>query len=80
MTKKLKTSGPARFSLTSLADILPARDPIFGEDLGSLEGFREGMTRSLVPLTPYECVIAESVVGIEWELIQHGRLGRVAVL
>ena len=29
---------------------------------------------SLVPLTPYEGVIAENLIAIEWELIQHRRM------
>lgn len=27
--------------------------------------------RALVPFTPKECVIAEKLIAIEWELLQH---------
>ena len=30
--------------------------------------------RSLVPMTPYEGVIAENLISIEWELLQHQRM------
>ncbi len=65
---------PARFGLVTFAEFLPVRDHIVGEDLGSFDGFREGMIRSLAPVTPYEGVIAENLVAIEWELIQHRRM------
>ena len=32
------------------------------------------MTRALAPLTPYEHVLAENLIAIEWELIQHRRM------
>jgi len=50
------------------------RDPIPGEDPGSFEGFRAAMMASLIPGTPYECVIAENLIAIEWELVQHRRM------
>jgi len=65
---------PARFNLTSFADLLPVRDHIIGEDQGSFDGFHAGMTHSLAPLTPYEGVIAENLIAIEWELLQHRRM------
>lgn len=74
MPKKLKPLEPARFGLARFADLLPARDHIVGEDAGSFDGFREEMTRTLAPFTPYESVIAENLISIEWELIQHRRM------
>jgi len=65
---------PARFNLTSFAELLPVRDHIIGEDLGSFGGFHAGMMHSLAPLTPYEGVIAENLIAIEWELLQHRRM------
>lgn len=70
----LTTPDPRGFGLRSFADILPAREPIVGEDAGSFDGFRLGMMASLAPATPYECVIAENLVAIEWELLQHRRM------
>ena len=79
MPKKLMPPDPARFGLARFADILPAREHIIGEDPGSFEGFREGMIPSLVPLTPYEGVIAENLIAIEWELIRHRRMRDVGL-
>jgi len=71
MTTNLTPPDPARFNLTSFAELLPRRAPIVGEDHGSFEGFRTGMMQSLLPMTPYEGVIAENIIAIEWELLQH---------
>ena len=65
---------PTRFNLTSFAELLPARDHIIGEDPGSFDGFHGGMMQSLAPVTPYEGVIAENLIAIEWELLQHRRM------
>lgn len=72
--KQIVSPDPVRFGLGSFADILFARDPIVGEDPGSFALFHAGMTRSLAPTTPYECVIAENLISIEWELVQQRRL------
>lgn len=74
MTKKAKLPDAGRFNLASFADILPARDPIIGEDPGSFEVFHEGLMLSLAPVTPYECVIAENLISIESELQPHRRM------
>lgn len=62
------------FGLESFADLLPARNPIIGEDAGSFDRFHGAMVASLGPTTPYECVIAENLIAIEWELTQHRRM------
>jgi len=36
--------------------------------------FHAGLTQSLAPATPYEAVLAESLISIEWELLQHRRM------
>jgi hypothetical protein len=74
MSKDLALPSPARFGLASFAELLPAREPIIGEAPSSFAGFREGMMRALIPFTPYECVIAENLIAIEWELLQHRRM------
>ncbi|MEP1201226.1 hypothetical protein [Tateyamaria sp.] len=74
MAKKLIPPDPARFDLTSFADLLPARDPILGEGLGAFAVFHAGLKHSLAPMTPYECVVAENLIDIEWELFQHRRM------
>ncbi|PJK28362.1 hypothetical protein CVT23_17415 [Minwuia thermotolerans] len=79
MSKKVSLPNPQRFNLTSFAEILPARDPIIGEDPGSFEGFHGGLMHSLAPLTPYECIIAENLVAIEWELLQRRRMREAGI-
>lgn len=74
MPNDLISPDAGRFGLTSFADILPARDLIVGEDPGSFDGFHGGMMQSLAPITPYECVVAENLIAIEWELLQHRRM------
>ena len=74
MTTDLTPPDPARFDLASFADLLPSRAPIIGEDPGSFDGFHNGMMQSLLPMTPYEGVIAENLIAIEWELLQHRRM------
>lgn len=77
--KKQALVDPVRFNLASFADMLCQREPIIGEDPGSFEVFHQGLMASLRPKTPYECVIAENLVQIEWELLQQRRM-REAVL
>lgn len=79
MSKKVSLPDAGRFSLASFAEILPTRDPIIGESAGSFDVFHEGMARSLAPATPYECVIAENLVAIEWELLQRRRMRETAI-
>ena len=74
MSNDLSPTSPERFGLSSFAEFLPKRDPIIGEDPGSFAGFHDGMMRSLTPFTPYECVIAENLIAIEWELLQQRRM------
>ncbi|MDU8943251.1 hypothetical protein [Ovoidimarina sediminis] len=74
MANEISLPDPKRFNLASFAELLAARDPIPGEDPGSFDGFHEGLMRSLSPATPYECVIAENLVVIEWELFQQRRM------
>jgi hypothetical protein len=77
--KKDTLPDPQRFNLESFATILPERQSMVGEDAGSWEAFHAGMRQSLNPGTPYEAVIAENLIAIEWELLQH-RSMREAVL
>ena len=77
--KKETLPDPQRFNLDSFAAILPRREAIVGEDPRSWEAFQASMRQSLNPGTPYEAVIAENLISIEWELLQHRRM-RDAVL
>ena len=80
MSKDLSPRDPKHFGLSSFADLLSSRTTILGEDPGTFEQFREGLMGSLKPLTPYECVIAESLVSIEWELFQRRRMREAALM
>jgi hypothetical protein len=74
MSKDLTTPNPRDFGLASFADLLSSRPPIPGEEPGGFQALRGGLLSSLAPMTPYECVVAESLVAIEWELHQRRRL------
>jgi hypothetical protein len=74
MSKDLTTPEPRDFGLASFADLLASRPPIPGEEPGGFQTLRQGLIASLTPMTPYECVVAESLIAIEWELHQRRRL------
>lgn len=74
MSNNVTKHDPRDFGLTRFGDLLSSRPPIAGEDPGSFDAFRLGILSSLTPLTPYECVVAESLVAIEWELLQRRRM------
>ena len=74
MSAHLQTLSPVALGLDRFARSLPARAPIAGEDPGSYDAFHAGMVETLVPCTPYEQVIADNLIGIEWELVQHRRM------
>ncbi len=74
MSRRISLPDPKRFDLASFADLLPDREPIIGEDPGSYDGFHEGVMQVLAPTTPYESVIAENLIAIEWELLQQRRM------
>jgi len=74
MSKVIAKPDPTQFALASFADLLSTRGVIVGEEPGSFDSFHEGMMRSLMPATPYECVISENLIAIEWELLQHQRM------
>jgi hypothetical protein len=65
---------PLDFGLTSFADILPKRDTIPGEEAGSFAVFQAQLMRTLTPFTPYEFVVAENLISIEWEILQHRKM------
>ena len=37
------------------------------------------MMLELAPATPYECVIAENLVALEWEMLQHRRMRNACI-
>ena len=72
--KSVVALDPGRFDLVSFADILPSREPIVGEAVGSYVMFHAGISQSLAPATPYECVMVENLIAIEWQLLQHRQI------
>lgn len=79
MGKKLTKPDPRDFHLESFADLVSGKLPIIGEDAGTFEAFRLGLLASIDPLTPYECVIAENLISIEWELLQQRRMREASI-
>lgn len=79
MASRSAVPDPGAFGLTSFADLLPARDPIIGEIPGAFQRFRAAMMVELAPATPYECVIAENLDALEWEMLQHRRMRRACI-
>jgi hypothetical protein len=45
-----------------------------GEDPDTYEGLREALLHDLVPRSPYERLLAENLITLEWEAIRHRRL------
>lgn len=74
MPEDMKLTDPRRYGLSSFAELLAPRDPLIGEDPGTYEAVHAGLMASLTPMTAYECVIAENLVAIEWEILQHRKL------
>jgi len=74
MTKAVTKIDPAQFNLTSFADLLAGRDVIVGEVPGSYATYETHMLSSLAPMVPYECVIAQDIIAMSWELLQHKRM------
>lgn len=65
---------PQRFGLASFLELLPGRDPLPGQSPAAFPAFEAGLLRALAPVTPYEAVIAENLIAIEWDLLQHRRM------
>ncbi len=74
MASSMHTLSPAPFALDSFLAILPERAPMTGEDPGSYSAFHAAMAAALEPASPYEQVIAENLIGLEWELLQQRRM------
>lgn len=79
MPDDLTRSNPADFGLASFRDLLPKRAPLPGEPAALFAPFREKLLASLEPATPYECVLADGIVELEWELQQHRRMRDEAI-
>lgn len=70
---------PARFGFASFIELLPGRGSMPGPSADAFPAFESALLRSLAPATPYEAVIAENLIAIEWELLQHRRMRDRAV-
>lgn len=79
MPDDLARSNPADFGLTSFRDLLPKRAPFPGEHVTLFAPFRQQLLEALEPVTPYECVLADGIVELEWELQQHRRMRDAAI-
>ena len=74
MAKRPAAYDPEAFGLSTFAALLPSRIPIIGEVPDAFARFHKTMMLELAPATPYECVIAENLVALEWEMLQHRRM------
>lgn len=70
MTEHQHTDWQITQAKSSFQALLEARQPIVGEDEGGYEALRDAILASLNPFTPYERVMAENLVAIEWEILQ----------
>lgn len=78
MSRQITAPSPDRFGLGSFAEMLSGRGNLLGED-ATFDVFHEFMLRSLTPFTAYECVIAENLIAIEFELVQRRRMRDASV-
>jgi len=69
-----KLPDPERFGLTSFLDLLPKREQMPAQASQDFEEFRLQLLRALLPGTAYECVTADNLIALEWELQQHRRM------
>lgn len=74
MNDHLTQPDPRRFGLARFSDVLAPRATIPGEAPGTFEDFRESLLAALAPATPYEAVVAENLVRLEWEMVQTARI------
>lgn len=80
MAARKQLPNPKPFSLNSFADLIKDRGAIPGERPGSFHGFHAGLMKDLQPFAPYEMVLAENLIAIEWEMIQHRRMRNQVIL
>ena len=76
MTNELSPLDPERFGLSSFADLLSPKGPLFGEDWDAFETLHDALYVSLAPITAYEATMAESLIAIEWELVERRKMRR----
>ena len=79
MANNLAKSNPVDFGFTTFATLIGKREPIAGETNLPFDTFHNQLVASLKPMTPYEAVIAENLIAVEWELLQHRRMRDVTL-
>ena len=63
-----------RSSLTSPADLIEVGSPtrlLPGEDEGAYDALRQALLADLAPSTPYQKILAENLVDLEWEATRY---------
>lgn len=70
MTEYQSTDLQITRAANSFQALLEARQPILGEEEGGYEALRDAVLASLTPFTPYERLMAENLIAIEWEVLQ----------
>lgn len=57
-----------------LVDLVPPRKMLPGEDKGAYDALRDALLSDLAPATPYQRVLAENLVSLEWEAVRYRNL------
>jgi hypothetical protein len=71
MGRALKEQEVSDGRVLGLDDLVPR--PLFtpGEDQTAYEGFRAAILGKLAPSTPYEQIVAEKILALEWEQVRR---------
>lgn len=57
-----------------VVDLLPRIKLLPGEDVAVYEGLRQALMAELVPGTPYETILVQNLITLEWEGMRHRNL------
>ncbi len=74
MANHLAKLNAEKFGFTTFAKLIGEREPVTGETNLPFDIFHDQLVAAFEPMTPYEAVIAENLIDIEWELYQHRRM------
>jgi hypothetical protein len=74
MNSPVKIPSSSDPSTTDLLDLIPRAAALPDEDPTALDALRSAFLRELAPGTPYETVLAEDIVRLEWEAQRERRL------
>lgn len=70
----MPTDTVAASKSTLLSGLVPGLDLLPTEDAQDFDALRQGLFEELVPGTPYERCVVESILALEWDMQRHRRL------